>query len=58
MTLSDFLKRIENVVGNEGYKTKRWVNYPDSVFFYRKGDEDFRSEIGIYTSESAWGLYV
>jgi hypothetical protein len=50
-------KLLVRLMGDSFIK-KIWLNYPNSTFYYLPGDKDFKNEIGIYTKENAYGIYI
>jgi len=58
LSQSEFENILNNKLNGELFKTKYWLNYPRSIFYYKETDNDFRNEIGIYTGEHTYGIYI
>lgn len=58
LTQLEFEKMLNERLKGESFKTKYWVNYPRSIFYYKDNDSDFMNEIGIYTAEQTYGIYI
>lgn len=56
MTFEEFQNAMKEKYG--GYQTRRWSNYPNSVFFYLEDIEVFGNtdNIGIWTDEHTYSL--
>ena len=58
MSYTEFIAEMEKRLDGKKYKSKKWVNYPKSIFFYFADDNVMQDEIAIYTAPTAWGIYV
>ena len=58
MSYTEFIDELEKRLDGKKYKTKKWVNYPMSTFFYFADDDVMQDEIAIYTKPTAWGIFV
>lgn len=54
----DFEQQLINKLSGEKFIRKYWVNYPNSLFYYKESDINFNNEIGIYTNEYTYGIYI
>ena len=55
LTLEQFYKKLKEK--HKQVYSKRWSNYPRSIFFYDIPDFDGATDtIGIYTNESLYGF--
>ena len=58
MSYREFVLELEKRLDGREYKSKVWSNYPNSTFFYLNNDDVMQDEIAIYTSPTAWAIYV
>jgi hypothetical protein len=55
----EFLDNLLAAANGRKFKSKTWVNYPNSIFYYWENEEpNGNNEIGIYTGLRAWGIYI
>ncbi len=53
----EFEERLAARLGGNHFFRHRFMNYPNSVFYYKNGDDpSANNEIGIYTSPTAYGF--
>lgn len=55
---AEFEDLLTNKLNGEIFKIKHWLNYPNSIFYYKYHDVNCSSEIGIYTGEYTYGIYI
>ena len=53
-----FIEELEKRLDGKKWKSYRWANYPKSTFYYFENDNVMQDEIAIYTSPTAWGIFV
>lgn len=58
LSFSEFIEMLDTKSNGRKFKSKRWMNYPKSIFYYWEDDEQMQNEIAIYTCETAWGIYI
>jgi len=57
MSLPEF-ESILKERAKKPFHSRKWSNYPNSIFYYYDDDNDEENEIAIYTNENTYGIYI
>lgn len=58
MSYSEFVVELNKRLNGKSFKTKKWLNYPNSIFFYYLDDDIMKDEIGIYTDKYTYKIFI
>jgi hypothetical protein len=58
INFQDFILDLNQKLNGKQYKTKKWSNYPNSIFYYYKDDDEMQYEIAVWTNETTYGIFI